>query len=341
MTKKTLINQIIAVLFLSITAPYTAQAREQIRVVGSSTVFPFVSAAAEQFGHTTTFSTPIVESTGTGGGFKLFCEGIGDNTPDISNASRPIKDSERALCAKNGVDGITELSIGFDGIALANNKTAKPLPLTITQLFLALAKDVPQQGKLVPNPYKTWYDIDANLPNTPIEVYGPPPTSGTRDAFVEIVMEKGCAAFNEFKLIIPDSDKRKNQCHTLREDGKFIDAGENDNIIVQKLTNNQQAFGIFGYGFLEENASVVQGNPINAVLPTYENIANGSYPVARSLYVYVKHAHLATIAGIKAFMEELTSIEAMSEDGYLAEAGLISLPSDQQEIMRKRVNILP
>lgn len=320
--------------------PTQAYAREQIRVVGSSTVFPFVSAAAEQFGHIKSFPTPIVESTGTGGGFKLFCEGVGNNTPDISNASRPIKDSERALCAKNGVQDITELSIGFDGIVLANNKLAKPFSLTIEQIFLALAKDVPQNGKLIPNPYHTWYDIDKSMPKITIEVYGPPPTSGTRDAFAEIVMEKGCAIFKEYKSTYPDKEKYKTQCHTLREDGNFIDAGENDNIIVQKLMNNHQALGIFGYGFLEENAAIVQGNPINSVMPTYENIANGSYPVARSLYVYIKNAHLNKIAGIKEFMEELTSAEAMGEDGYLAEAGLISLPMEKQEIERKKVSAL-
>lgn len=315
-------------------------ARDQIRVVGSSTVFPFVSAAAEQFGRTTSFSTPIVEATGTGGGIKLFCNGIGDHTPDIANASRTIKDSEREQCTQHGVQDITELSIGYDGIVLANSKQSKPLSLSIKTIFLALAKDVPQHGKLIPNPYETWHDLDASLINDPIEVYGPPPTSGTRDAFVEIVMEKGCELFPEYKTAYPDKEIRKKACHTLREDGGFVDAGENDNLIVQKLVSNPKALGIFGFGFLEENAAIVQGNPIDGSWPTYENIANNAYPVARSLYVYIKNAHLNNVAGIKEFMQELTSMEAMSEDGYLAEAGLISLPSEQQRIMRERVNNL-
>jgi phosphate transport system substrate-binding protein len=323
--------------FLCAMTPMAASARDHIRIVGSSTVFPFVSAAAEEFGRSTDFRTPIVEATGTGGGFKLFCEGANENTPDISNASRPIKDSEKKLCEKNGVTSITEISIGFDGIVLANTKQEKPINLTIQQLFLALAQDVPSQGKLIANPYKTWHDIDASLPDTAIEVYGPPPTSGTRDAFVEIVMEKGCEVFPEFKAAHPDKEARKKQCHTLREDGGFVDAGENDNIIVQKLIGNPKAFGIFGFGFLEENSAVVQGNPINKIDPTYTNIADASYPVARSLYVYIKNAHLAQVVGMKEFMQELTSVEAMSEDGYLADAGLIALPADQQAIMRERV----
>jgi phosphate transport system substrate-binding protein len=315
-------------------------AREQIRIAGSSTVFPFVSQTAEEFGKLGKFKTPIVESTGTGGGFKLFCEGVGDATTDISNASRPIKDSEKKLCAKHGVTDIEEFRIGFDGIVIAKQKKTMPIALTIKQLFLALAKQVPVAGVLKDNPYKTWHDVDASLPNTKIEVYGPPPTSGTRDAFVEIVMEKGCAAFSEFEKAYPDKEKRKKTCHVLREDGGFVDAGENDNIIVQKLMGNPDALGIFGYSFMLENMSLVQASPIEGVMPDFEDIISGKYPVARSLYVYLKKQHLGMIAGLKEFLIELTSPEAMGEDGYLIDAGLIPLPADQQQEVRTSVEKL-
>lgn len=308
--------------------------RDKIRIVGSSTVYPFTSYAAEQFGVTTDFSTPIVESTGTGGGIKMFCEGAGQNTPDMANASRRIKPEEVALCKQNGVEGISEVTIGFDGIVLANTRKEKPYVLSIRTVFLALAKDVAKDGKLVPNPYKQWSDIDPALPAVKIEVYGPPPTSGTRDAFVEIVMEKGCGMFPEFAARYPDKDMMKEKCHLLREDGAFVDAGENDNIIVQKLTSNPTSLGIFGYSFLEQNAAVVQGAVMDGVAPDFAHIADGSYPVARSLYVYVKNQHIHKIPGMVEFLEELTSEDALAEDGYLPRIGLIPLPEAKQSEVR-------
>ncbi len=315
-------------------------ARDQIRIVGSSTVFPFVSEAAEEFGKLGKFKTPIVESTGTGGGFKLFCEGIGGKYPDVSNASRPIKDAEKKLCAGHGVTDLAEIRIGYDGIVLAKQKKSQPMPLTIKHLFLALAKRVPVGGVLKDNPYHTWKEIDASLPDKKIEVYGPPPTSGTRDAFVEIVMEKGCESYPEFTNAFPDKEKRKKSCHLLREDGGFIDAGENDNIIVQKLMGNPDALGIFGYSFLLENMSLVQASAIEGITPEFENIAKGTYPIARSLYVYLKKQHLGVVLGLKEFFIELTSPEAMGDDGYLPDAGLIPLLPDEQLGVRKVVEAL-
>lgn len=318
-----------------------AQSREQVHVVGSSTVFPFVSVVAEKFGsNQPDFKSPIVESTGTGGGFKLFCEGTGARTPDMSNASRAIKKGEVELCAKNGVTSITEIMIGYDGIVLANDKSEPQMSLSIKQIFLALAKQVPANGKLVENSYKTWKDVDASLPDEAIAVYGPPTTSGTRDAFVEIVMEKGCKMFPEFDAAYPDKKVRKKICHNLREDGGFIDAGENDNLIVQKLKSNPKAFGIFGYSFLEENSAALQGSLIDGVSPTFENISSSSYPVARSLFVYAKDAHVGKIPGLAEFLIELASEDALSEDGYLAEKGLIPMPEEQLTAVVERVETL-
>lgn len=317
-----------------------ASAGDAIHIVGSSTVYPFTSSAAEQFGALGEFSAPIVEATGTGGGIKIFCSGAGADTPDMTNASRPMKDAEKQECAKNGVKDVTEITLGFDGIVIANAKEGKPLALTTKALFMALAKDVPVDGKLAPNPYKTWKDVDASLPDKKIEIYGPPPTSGTRDAFVEIVMEKGCGQFKEFETAYPDGDVRKEKCHLLREDGAFIEAGENDNIIVQKLKANHDAFGIFGYSFLEENAGAVQGATIDGIAPDFEHIADGSYPVARSLYIYVKNAHIGKKEGMVEFLEELTSEDAIGEDGYLPAIGLIPLPEEKQEKVREIVEKL-
>jgi phosphate transport system substrate-binding protein len=252
---------------------------------------------------------------------------VGERTPDISNASRAIKESEIELCAKNGVSAITEIMIGYDGIVLANDKRQPRMNLSIEQIFLALAKEVPVDGKLIQNPYKTWHDIHPSLPQNDIAVYGPPPTSGTRDAFVEIVMERGCGLFPEYKAAYPDKDTHAKACHNLREDGGFIDAGENDNLIVQKLKSNPKALGIFGYSFLEENAATVQASLIENITPTLINISAGTYPVARSLFVYVKNAHVGEIAGLAEFLTELASESALSDEGYLADKGLIPMPS--------------
>jgi len=307
----------------------TAEARDEIRIVGSSTVFPFSTAVAEQFGKTGGFKTPVVESTGTGGGFKLFCAGAGEDTPDISNASRAIKSSEIEACAQNGVTEITEVKIGYDGIVLANSKNHDQYKLTVEQLWMALAKTVPVGGKLVANPHQTWADIDPSLPADKIEVLGPPPTSGTRDAFVELVMDKACEKFPEVEAL--EGDAKKEVCQAIREDGAFIEAGENDNLIVQKLEANPKALGIFGFSFLEQNADKLQGSEMDGVTPTFETIADGSYEVSRPLFFYVKNAHVGVVPGIKEFVVEFMSEKAIGEEGYLADKGLIPMPDSERE----------
>jgi len=319
-----------------------AQARDQIRIVGSSTVFPFATTVAERFGRTTSFKTPIVESTGSGGGLKLFCAGTGDNHPDITNASRRIKKSEIKKCASNGITDITEIKIGYDGIVIANSKNAPHLNLSLKDVFLALAKNVPAgKGKTQPNPYKTWKDVNPTLPATKIEVLGPPPTSGTRDAFAELAMEGGCKKIGWIKALKKQDKKAyKVLCHTLREDGAYIEAGENDNLIVQKLEANAKAFGIFGYSFLEQNADKVQGAMINKVSPTFENISDGKYPLSRPLFFYVKKAQVGKVAGIAEYIHEFTSEKAWGEEGYLADKGLIPMPDGERKSFHKAAAML-
>ncbi len=307
-----------------------ALARDQINIVGSSTVFPFSTTVAERFGKTTDFPTPVVESTGSGGGLKLFCAGDGLNTPDITNASRRIKASEVALCAENGVSEIVEAKIGFDGIVLANSVEAEQMDLSRRDIFLALAKNVPDgEGKTIPNPNKTWSDVNPDLPNIKIEVMGPPPTSGTRDAFAELALEGGCKTFDWIKAMKKqDKSAYKALCHTIREDGAYIEAGENDNLIVQKLQANADAVGVFGYSFLEENSDVIQGSTIGGVAPEFEEIASGNYPIARSLYFYVKKSHVGQVPGMMEYIKEFTNEDTWGEDGYLVDKGLIPLGED-------------
>jgi len=311
-----------------------ASARDYISIVGSSTVYPFATVVAENFGKTTNFKTPKIESTGSGGGFKLFCAGVGVDTPDITNASRAIKSSEAKTCAKNGVTDIIEVKIGYDGIAIANSKKASRLSLTIKDLYLALAKEVPDPGgakRVVANPYKTWRDVDRSLPNIKIEVLGPPPTSGTRDAFTELVMEEGCKHFDWIKAMSKSNKGEfKRICHTVREDGGYVEAGENDNLIVQKLISNPDALGVFGFSFLDQNTDKVQGSAIDGVKPTFESIADGSYPVSRPLFFYVKKAHVGTIPGISEYLAEFTSDKAWGETGYLSDRGLIPMPTAER-----------
>ena len=337
MTKKPLAIAAAAALALTASVALTnaAEARDQIRIVGSSTVFPFATAVAEEFGKTTDNKTPVVESTGSGGGLKLFCAGVGVGHPDVTNSSRRIKTSEVERCAENGVTDIIEVKIGFDGIVLANARSTEPLAITLEQLFLALAKDVPSDGGMVPNPNQSWSDIDSSLPAVKIEVLGPPPTSGTRDAFVELAMEGGCKTFPDIKAL-KKQDKRqyKTICHSIREDGAFVEAGENDNLIVQKLKANPSALGIFGYSFLEQNRDKVQGSTIDGVEPDFDTISDGSYPVSRSMYFYVKKAHVGVIPGIVEFIETFTDEDAWGPYGYLADKGLIPLPDEDRETMR-------
>ena len=292
--------------------------RDYISIVGSSTVYPFSTVVVEKFGKTTKFKTPKVEATGSGGGMKLFCAGVGVGHPDISNTSRRIKKSEFKKCQKNGVNEIVEVKIGYDGIAIANSKKAGKMDLTLRDIFLALAKEVPDE-------------VNAKLPTTKIEVLGPPPTSGTRDAFAELALEGGCKTYKWIKTLKKKDKKAyKKLCHTVREDGAYVEAGENDNLIVQKLETNPSALGIFGFSFLDQNGDKVQGSSINGVDVEFESIADGSYPVSRPLYFYVKKAHIGVIPGIKEFLAEFTSSKAWGDEGYLTDRGLIPMPTKER-----------
>jgi phosphate transport system substrate-binding protein len=311
-------------------------ARDYIFVVGSSTVYPFATVVAENFGRSTAFKTPKIESTGSGGGLKLFCAGVGVEHPDITNASRRIKASEVQSCATNGVTDIVEVKIGYDGIVMANAKSASTFQLSRKDIFLALAKKVPNGDStgvdtMIDNPYKTWKEVNSSLPDVKIEVLGPPPTSGTRDAFVELAMEGGCKKIEWIKAL-KKADKKlyKSVCHTVREDGAYIEAGENDNLIVQKLQANPNALGVFGFSFLDQNADKVKGNPVDGVTPTFDEIADGKYPVSRPLYFYAKKAHIGVIPGVREYLAEFTSDKAWGDEGYLADRGLIPMPDAER-----------
>ena len=325
---------------------YSVTSRDQINVVGSSTVYPFSTVVAENFGNKTGIKVPKIESTGSGGGMKLFCKGLGTGHPDITNASRRIKKSEFNKCKENGID-VVEIKVGYDGIVIANSKKATLLTLTKRQIFLALAKQVPEGnkegGNLVDNPNKKWSDIDPNLPNKKIEVLGPPPTSGTRDAFNELAIEGGCKTFPKLKAIKKqDKKKYKAICRAVREDGAFIEAGENDNLIVQKLVENENAFGVFGFSFLIENEDKIQGSTVDGMAPTMETIADKSYGVSRPLYFYVKLAHVDVIPGIREFLEEYTSEDSWGPGGYLEERGMIPMPENEREFFKKNAEeIIP
>lgn len=334
--KKTLFTLCSAVMLTLALAPQ-ANAREQIRGVGSSTVYPFLTVVAEEFKMATNMRTPIIESTGTGGGFKLFCEGVGEKYPDITGASRPVKDSEKELCAKNGIKDLKEFKIGLDAIVFANSVQGPKFSLKEEQIFLALARQVPKDGKLVANPYTNWKQIDASLPDEPIEVYGPPPTSGTRDAFVEMVMERKCEKMPEFVAAYADEKERKKQCGLIREDGAYVESGENDNLIVQKLASNTKALGIFGYSFLEQNGDKVQGAEIDGVKPSFDTVVQNRYPVSRPLFVYVKGEHMEVVKGMKDFISELVSENAIGEQGYLTFKGLVPLKKDERAAQRAKL----
>ncbi len=328
-----------AALLVSIySAPSEAAGRDYISIVGSSTVYPFATVVAEQFGKTTKFKTPKVEATGSGGGLKLFCSGIGISYPDIVNTSRRIKKSEVSNCAKHGVKDITEIKIGYDGIVIANSRKSRRMKVSRRELYLALAKDIPSGvgESLKPNPNRTWKDVNPAFPDIRIEVLGPPPTSGTRDAFAELALEGGCKTFKWIKeMKKKDRKKYRAICHAVREDGAYIEAGENDVLIIRKLEANPDAFGIFGFSFLDQNEDRIQGSIVDGVEPTFENIADGSYPVSRPLYFYVKRAHAGMIPGIKEFIREFTSEKASGEEGYLIDKGLIPMPEDERLKFRR------
>ena len=337
MNKKSLVTAIAGASLLC--ASGSILARDYISVVGSSTVYPFATVVAEQFGKTSSFKTPKIESTGSGGGLKLFCAGVGVEHPDITNASRRIKKSEYEKCHKNGVNEIVEVKIGYDGIAIANSKKSTRFELSRKDIFLALAKQVPNPKggeTLVENPYKTWKDVNSKLPAIKIEVLGPPPTSGTRDAFAELAMEGGCKKISWIKAMKKKDKKAyKALCHTVREDGAYIEAGENDNLIVQKLEANPKALGIFGFSFLDQNADKVQGALVDGVAPEFEAIAEGKYPVSRPLFFYVKKAHVGQVPGIAEFLAEFSSEKTWGDEGYLTDKGLIPMPTAERNQFAK------
>ena len=315
---KNIRNGLVSVLILAAT-PVVSQARDQIQIVGSSTVYPFSTLVAERFGSSGKFKTPVVESTGTGGGMKLFCQGVGESHPDVSNASRAMKSSEREDCVKNGVKDIIEVSFGNDGIAFASDISNKPINFTLKQLWMAMAENGPKPAK--------WSDIDKSLPDTKISILVPPPTSGTRDAWNDKVMKGGCPA--ELKK------KDKKACKIMREDGPVVEAGENDALIVQKLGANPQIFGIFGFSYLENNSDKIQAATINGVEISLESIQSYKYPVARPLFFYVKKAHIGVIPGLKEYLSAFANEKAIGDEGYLIDAGLVPLEDGQRAKLRK------
>jgi len=339
-----------------------AGSRDYVSVVGSSTVYPFATVVAERFGKNTGRLTPKIEATGSGGGMKLFCSGIGTEYPDVTNSSRRMKESEFKQCQENGVTEIIEVLIGYDGIILANSKKSKQMSLTLKDLYLALAAKIPgPNGKLIENSNKTWQDVNALLPNIKIQVIGPPPTSGTRDAFSELAMEGGASKFESLKALRAANDANtikqtmsllgiplsayskkgskvfKAVTHALREDGTYIEAGENDNLIIQKLEANPDALGIFGFSFLDQNSDKVYGSIVEARDPTFENIADKSYPISRPLYFYIKKAHIGVIPGIAEFATEFSSEKAWGPEGYLADKGMISMQKDLREMYARNI----
>jgi phosphate transport system substrate-binding protein len=314
-----------AALLAALSASAVADARSQMRAVGSSTVYPFAKAVAERVARANPrLGTPIIESTGTGAGMKLFCAGVGERFPDIENASRRMKASEAKLCAANGVTRITEIQVGLDGVALATSKRTPISGLTQRDIYLAIAKT--PFGK--PNRARTWKDVNGRLPALPIRVYGPPSTSGTRDALGELIMTPPCEA-NPAMASLKKSDEAKFKaiCTAVRTDGGYIEAGENDNLIVQKLEANPGTLGVFGYSYLEENADKLKGIAINGVVPTYQSISSFKYPGARPLYVYVKNAHVGAIPAVRAFVAEFTKESAFGPKGYLLRAGMVAAPN--------------
>ena len=333
---KTLLLATIAILVAS-----TGQAREHISIAGSSTVLPFATIIAEQFGNNPNNKTPVVESGGSSYGKKSVCQGIGTEFIDIGNASSRMKEKELHFCHKNGVD-LTEIKVGYDGIVLAHSHDGTPLNITRAQLGMALTAEIPQaDGKWIPNPYKNWSDIDASLPNIPIRVMGPPTTSGTRASFVEMVNQKGYCAKDPVAKAASAArgDKKGKKCRAMRTDGAYIEAGEQDNLIVQKLSEDKNTYGIFGFSYLDQNSDTITGALIDGVEPTFENIADGSYPVSRDLWFYIKHAHVQMVPGLKGYMMEWT--KHWGEDGLLSDAGMIPMSVEERAKYKDAMINLP
>jgi phosphate transport system substrate-binding protein len=310
-------------------------ARQEIRAVGSSTVYPFATAVAETLTKDGKFTSPVIESTGTGGGIKLFCEGVGATFPDVANASRRMKKSEYEDCAKKGVKDIVEIQIGLDGIAFAEANGGLNMKLSPVDVYKALAAN--PFGK--PNTAKNWSDVNPALPNAPILVYGPPSTSGTRDALAELILTKGCDSDPAMKALKDsDKDKHKDICTKVRDDGAYVDAGENDNLIVSKVSENPKAVGVFGFSFLEANTDKINGIPMDGVAPTYATISDFSYPGARPLYIYIKSAHLASIKGLKEYAAAFAA--SWGADGLLKKRGMVIAPEDVRAANAKIVEAM-
>ena len=317
--------------------------RDYLYIVGSSTVYPFATVVAERFGRNTPFRTPKVESTGSGGGIKLFCDGVGTGYPDVVNSSRQITPSELDQCRQNGVTAVIEVKFGHDGIVLANAVAGSELRISRQQLYLALAKRIPARDaqEMTDNPHRTWREIDASLPDAPIEVYGPPPTSGTRDAFVRLVFEEGCRAAEWLRALeAEDPDAFRALCHPVREDGGYVEAGENDNLIVQKLQANPTAYGLLGFSFLDQNGSRVKAASIDGSKPSFETISTSAYPLSRPLYFYVKKAHVAVIPGFREYLDEFMLERTWGDDGYLSYRGLVPLAASERRDIAERVEEL-
>lgn len=328
----------VSALALTAMSATTAAARDEISIVGSSTVFPYTQAVAEQFANDTEFASPVVESTGTGGGMQIFCEGIGESHPDLTGASRAMTSGEWDKCEENGVTDVSEALIGFDGLSLAVSRSNDfDWDLTLSEVYLALAAEVPVDGEWVANPHQTWSDINPDLPDTDILVLGPPPTSGTRDAFVELAMHAGCEELDYVASGDFDGDWVDQNCSRMRTDGPFVEAGENDNLIVQRLNSNSDAMGIFGYSFLYENLDALKGVKLGGVAPDFDTIADNSYPISRPLYFYVKNAHRGVIPGLNEFIQEYMSEDALAPGGYLSERGLVPLNDERRAELQERV----
>lgn len=320
----------------------TGAQAEKIKIVGSSTVSPFATAVAEQFGAVSGWPTPVVETTGTGGGFKAFCLGAGPEQPSVSDASRPIKESERALCASNGISAPVEIRIGYDGIVIASGKAGPGFDLTKEEIYRALAKDLPDgKGGFMPNPYKNWREVDPSLPDEAILVFGPPPTSGTRDAFVELGMEEGALSDPQMTALkARDEAEFIIRAHTIRTDGAWIDFGENDAAIVQSLTKTPGALGIFGFSFLEQNSDRVQAARLSGVTADFEHIKSGDYGLSRPLFFYIKQENIGFVPGLIDFASEFVSDGAMGPDGYLIDKGLIPLTDEDRAAEQEKVDAL-
>jgi phosphate transport system substrate-binding protein len=325
------------ILFCACGAAWGAQ-RDHVRVVGSSTLFPFTATVAEEFGRRGRWKTPVVESVGTGGGFRLFCSGIGMATPDITDASRPISAAESAECARNGVGKVVGIRVGLDGMLLANARDAPAFALTREQLYLAVAKSIPAKGRLVPNPYRRWSEISPRLPDLPISIYGPAPNHGTRDAFASLALAPACEKFDVIRALSPID--RKRYCQTIREDGAWIDVAGDYAVLYSRLVENPRALGVLGFSYLERNRDRIKAASIDGVLPTAESINVWTYPLSRPLFIYVKQAHVGLIPGLAQFVQEFVSDDAIGPRGYLVAQGLMPMPAAWQQSERLKVKEL-